>query len=346
MSKVFKNIGKVNLRNPQDAAKVFGAVNAFLAAPTKVESMLAGKVHEFTPSGNFPAEAQQLIEKFSVSQEEIDLAYQASFDVKDLTNTRLANYTIREVTNLITFGKVKEGEKAKIYPISGAELAISFDAYGAGIELPEAWFQDQRWYDLEEAVVDYRLAWYRDKASVFYALMEALTDEAWGSNTGVNIAYDTAGSNQLEKDVNTINAACYSILNGLKATYKTTPDTPLVLTTNQSMHERCRKALNAQNISGYSGPTVDYNVSLYRTFALSTSDKWVKAGSSTAASNSQKALGYLTLAGKKNKVLNRMELTSYPPEFDTLAFARKIMAWGRYAGCVNYKQWRRLLSNT
>jgi len=322
--------------------KFWGAVGHFLQAP---EIGMKKRIAELATVSQFPADVAQMLERYKIGAEQVDLTWRLIFAEVNLNATSASNYTLRDVQNGVAFRQMAVGEKIDYYSIRGAETAITFDTYGAGLQIPEVWYQDQRWWDIEESIEDYNLAWYKTQADTFFGLLHALTNAVYGTGTGVNIAYDSTGSDQLEKDVNTINNAVVSLLTNLEtAGMDVNASTRMVLLCPLQMVSRCQAALDVRRGPLYTGPVVELaeQIQLASTLKLNTAVAWNTsgAGSPTAATV---PLGYLTVPGKKCKYLNRQSLAIFPPRFDSEVYATKTEAWGRYGGCANAEQIRRLL---
>ncbi|HUT30921.1 MAG TPA: hypothetical protein VMX13_14105 [Sedimentisphaerales bacterium] len=333
---------------PQGYEAFWGAVQAHFDKPLRDARTLTKKFAELATISQFPDQVSQLFEKFKVGTGEVDMSWLSVFDALDLSNSTLSSFDIVDVKNGLSFKKVLPGEKALIYGLTGVSESVRFDQYGAGLQIPGVWYEDQRWWDIEEAVQDYNLAWWERLAEVFFALIEAATDGIFGGTVdGVNIAYDAVGSTTLEKDVNTINAGVMSLFDGLKAAgMRTGSATPLVLICNLSRRDRCAAALEARRGVVYSGPeTLIREIRLVTTLGLTTSNTWNSNGAGTEHTADELPLGYLAVPGRKCKYLNRRPLRVYPPRFDEQIYATSVFAWGRYGGVLNEAQVRRLLAS-
>ena len=334
---------------PQGYKQFFGAIQHCFEQPLLDARQLVKRFAELATASQFPEQVTaELFEKFKVGHGEVDMSWLSVFDEVDLSRTSLSSFDLVDIQNGVSFKKVLPGEKARVYSLTGESESVSFDQYGAGLQIPGVWYEDQRWWDIEEAVQDYNLAWWEAVAAIFFALIEAATDGIFGGTVdGVNIAYDSAGSDTLEKDINTINAGVLSLLNALKtAGMRVNASTPLTLICNIARHDRCRAALDARRSSVYSGPEViGAQIRLVTTLGLTTTNTWNSNSGGTEHTADELPLGYLAVPGRKSKYLNRKPLRVYPPAFNPEIYATSVFAWGRYGGVLNEAQIRRLLAS-
>lgn len=327
MNKIFSDYKLINLDNVQGRKQFFGAVTAFMRKPQEVQDkLIKAGITNFTSTSDFDAEIRTLIERYHLGLEDVDNGWAQFFDIRDFSGTRSPGFRLRDVSSGLTFSKRPEGGRAKIYKVSGTEQYVSFDTYGGGLEFDQAWFQDQEWWLIEDTAMEFRSAWYRDKAAVMYGLIGSL-------GAGYNIAYAATGANQLDKDINTLNAAAAALLTALKtAGYAVTPDTPLKVLSPIQLRGRLQRALAAQYITPVTNGAnlkVEYNISpVYSMNVLNAgvacTNKW-----------------YLGVPGMKNKLGEKMPLTVYT-DFKAEAFATTTVGWGRYGGYMSEPQFRRL----
>lgn len=325
--KIFKNYDKIDATTEEGRNKIYGAITHFMRQPLEVQKkLMAAGVTQFTGTDDFAEDIRVLIEKYHLGLGEVDVAYEQFFDVRDFSGVRAPGFRIRDVSSGLSFSKRPEGGRAQIYTITGTEAFVSFDTYGGGLEFDQAWFEDQEWWLIEDTSAEFRSCWYRDKATVFYTLIGALTG-------GYNVAYDGTGSDALEKDINTLNTAAAALLTALKtAGYAVTPSTPVKVLSPIQLRGRLQRALAAQYITPATAGAhlkVEYNITpVYSLNVLNAgaacTDKW-----------------YMGVPGMKNKIGEKMPLTVFS-QFKAEAYATTVVGWGRYAGYLNSEQWRRL----
>jgi len=351
MKRVFADYRALNPRTPQGYKEFIGAIRHAIESPRRDIASFQKVIKELATFTQFPDLIARRMEQFKVGRGEIDLTWKLLFDEVDLTGTNESSYELTDVKNAVAFKKVPMGEKALVYSLVGANEFITFDQYGAGLSFPQQWYEDQKWWKMEEAIGDYNLAWYEDQATIFFALIEAIADGLFdGTTTGVaagdgfNIKYQ-AGTATLDKDIATINAGVISLLNGLKtAGMRVNASTPLVLMCNISRLDRCEAALEQRRNSVYAGPEIVVpSIKLASTLSLTLAAAW--SGTAAQATASEMPLCYLAVPGHKSKHIRRVDLSIYPPQFDPQVYATTMFAWGRYGGCINSPQVRRLLAS-
>jgi len=356
MNRIFNPaaLAGLNLRTPEGHKKFFGAIQAYAKAESERATAFIGKIKELATASQTPEMVAGAFSKFDVGRGDVDLAWKLFFEEIPSAMLPGDNFTLVDIKNAVTFKRIGVGEKIEYQSISGSSAAVYFDTFGAGLQIPEAWYQDQKFWQIEQAVQEYNLAWYEDQATIMYALLHGTAAGGKGFVAGIpnqqgtgypNIVYNTTESGTLAKDAATINAGVIALLNELKTLgFKVTVSTPLVLLCNINMFDRCRAALNVVRNGFYTGAQpITTNIQLATTLNLGTASTWNKSGTGTASA-SQIPLGYLGVPGRKSVFLNKMPLTIYPPEFKTDTFATLVAAWGRYGGALNSAQVKRLLS--
>jgi len=310
-NRIFSDYSLINLGTPEGCAQVLGAINAYIEAPAKIGSaLLAAGVREFTSAADWPATVKALIEKYHAGVEEIDVGYEKVFDVLPFQNTTEDGFDILDVQSGLTFGLVRPGKKAKIYKVSGSKVSVSFDLYGGALEYLQTWFMDQKYWLIEDQTAEFRLSWYRDKATILYALIDAIA-------AGQNLAWQGAGTDTLLRDIETINAACAQILSDCKSKgINATPNSPFVILAPVQLRGRIDAALNYVGGRSLASQRSLYAIEAVYTMNLSDATKY-----------------YVALPGRKAKMGNRMDLQVFT-ELDIMAFATKAVGWGRYGAAI------------
>lgn len=307
--------------------KIIGAINHFMSAPDGFhKKALEAGIKNFTVTSAFADEMLALIDKIHLGLDEIDVGYKLFFDERNFEGVGVPGFRIRDVTSGLSFTKRPEGGRAQIYRITGTEAFATFDTYGGGLELDQAWFDDQEWWMIEDTAAEFRHSWFRDKATVFYDLIGNI-------GAGQDVSYDAVGSTQLDKDINTINGAASTLITAMQAAgYAVTANTPLILLTPIQLKARTNRAFAAQYVNaGVEGASlkVEYNITPVfslnvRNAGAAATDKW-----------------YMGVPGLKNKIGEKMPLTTYA-DFNARNFATTVVGWGRYAAYLNETQFQRL----
>ncbi len=347
---IFKDFRLINPKAKKGRQSIVGAIQAHWNQCDNVVQRLQNVgITEFTNAENFPAEVLKMIEKFHVDVNELDVAYEPAFDILDLTTTPTSSFTVRDVQSGLTFARVRDGMKAKVYAVQGAETTVTLDLYGAALEWMQTWFDDNEWWTIEDNSTEFRRKWYESKATIFYNLIQSLTNSAVYNE----IWYITGVTTQTEKDISTINNAVVTLIERTQSLgLGVTAGTPLVMIVPLTMKGRVERALAGQTATDNTGGLkVNYNITPYYTAGLTWASvgavtggaKWIDDGGATAAEGIP--LGYLAVPGRKNKIGNRMNLTLLA-DTDILAFAATVAGWGRYGAYLNVDQWIRVLSIT
>ena len=345
---IFKNVNLINPNTRKGRQAIIGAVQAYWNRCTEVVQKLQNVgIMEFTSSENFPAEVLKSIEKYHVDVTELDLAYEPCFDILDLTTTPTSSFTIRDSSTGLTFARVRDGMKAKTYAVQGTETTVTLDLYGAGLDWLKTWFDDNEWWTIADNSIEFRRKWYEAKATIFYDMIQTLTNSAVYNEH----YYITGVTTQLEKDIMTINNAVVTLIErNLSAGLGVTAGTPLSMLVPLSMKSRVMRALEGSDSSDNTGGlVVNYNITPYFTAGITWASvgavtggaKWIDDDGATSAEGVP--LGYMCIPGRKNKIGNRMNLTLLA-DTDILAFATTVAGWGRYGAYMNMDQWIRVLS--
>ena len=344
MGRIFSNPNMINIQTKKGREAFVGAIQAYWNALKMVhhEIRKAG-IREFTSVENFPDAILNLIDKYHVDASEIDTLYENAFDIVDLTQTKTSSFTIRDVSTGLTFARVRDGMKAKVYSIEGSQVTIPIDLYGAALDWLKTWFDDNEWWTIEDNAIEFRRKWYESKATIMYALVQALANDA-----DHNVVYDvTAAATAVELDVYTINTGALELVNALSASgMGVTANTPMVMLVPLASKARVERAFSgtilANNVGGIKP---GYNITPYYTGGMADAQMGGVGGADWTGQvvDDTVPLGYLCVPGRKNKLANRMDLTILG-ETDILAFAETVAGWGRYGAYLNEAQWRRLLA--
>jgi len=315
------------------SAMLLDRVTKFMLAPHVVMKKIeALGIQEYTTKGDFPAEVLNTIEKYHVGIEEIDVVWRKIFDVKDFTNTKKGGFKIRDVASGLTFRRVPTGDKVDVYKMAGSEVEVLFDNYGGALGWDRKWFQDEEFWMVSDTAKEFRNKYFNDMADVHYALIEALPagiNEAWAAPTPAGLAV-TDPLYQLVRDVNTMNAACYAIINNLESQgMDVTASVQFQGLAPLALKARLQPALEiVLGMASLRNPTrVQYSIVMDYTNRL--------------ASNTQY---YICVPKRKAKSGNRINLEMFA-DFDILSYSDTTAGWGRYGGGIGENnQFRRCLT--
>lgn len=269
---------------------------------------------------DFPVTAKEVIDKF----QEIplyDSGFEQIFDIMDFSGSRRDGFSMVTVASGLTFRKVKTGEKAKVFQMSGDKQYVYFDYYGGALNWHRSLFDNQEYWTITENGIEFRNEAYRIRAATYYALLETAANakavRPWqlhpdGVATG-NRGY-TAG-----RDIATINEAARTILTNCKdkGYGLSAENVTFIVLTPLALRGRIRLALNYQYDAVVGSPRhLDYNFQQVTSMMLTSTDEFM-----------------VLLPKKKLKAGYRMDLTTYT-DFDILAFVDTVAGWMAYGGAV------------
>jgi len=273
------------------------------------QKFVRGVAREFTTKGMTEDmfTAENVVDVIQTDVAEIDLGWQAAFDMVDLRGSAKASFDIMDVSSGLSFQKVRSGGPAKIYGVQGDKTTVSMDMYGGGLAFERIWWDDQEYYKVEQAAADFRFKYFDAQATIFYTLLQDTTNDS---------AFATS-------DQQTIATAVAEMQTTLHKSLPITSATEILLYYNPTLQFRIQAAMAA--VVAYTGQKqMPFNVRpIMSPYVTGTSYYW------------------LVLPGQKNKWGNRMDLQILG-EMDIVRYADNIVGWGRYGGQVNTDQIRRV----
>jgi len=239
------------------------AGNVLRAAMTMDMENKAGTmaVSELMSGAGFPAaDPLATIERFQSAQL-YDNGYEAIFKNININAPHL-NWDIYTGGTGIVFEGLEAGGKIRMSTMTGAKVTAYIEYYAAGLEILQQWVDNQQWWKVEEASVDFVNAYQKKKAQIYYAIIDAVSSAQ--NTTWV------AGANTLARDVATINSAVTSLISAMEA--KGEPVTmaqPYVLATPFALWPRVKAALGQLGATGDGRAT--YGELLYNIVPIVTS---------------------------------------------------------------------------
>lgn len=299
-------------------------ISAFHEQPDKQQ-----KINAFGSSGNFPPSVLETIDKWHETWEGDDF-WRDFFRTINMRNSRRPGMDVETVGSTLTFKATPEGNKAKLYNISGEKVTIRTDMYSGGLNWSRLLLDDQEYWTIEDNAIAFASKWWKDMSDTMYALIEAIPSSqnlAWQDPVPANLANSDPNYAAI-RDFETLNRACYEILEDLKeknvgaginSQFRILA--PLAL---KPRLDRMMGIYNAQLAGpGFTGSR--YNVAPPRySLQLEDKTKW-----------------YVAIPGVKNYFLDRMPLTVFG-RFDELSYSDLAVGWGRYGGAiVDAQQWKR-----
>jgi len=319
--RIFANYSRLDYGTRKGRAQIMGALCAFMGAPGRARLRLVeAGVREFTSASDFPDKVTQLIETYSVQDEELDLGWQQVFDTKNFLNTTESGYKIGTTGTGLTFKKLLPGEPARVYAVEGTEVDVTFDAYGGALEFLDIWLADQQWWKIEDRAGEFRYQWYDDQANIIWALLDAIT-------AGQNTAWQGAvADDAVVRDIQTIDSAIASIIADLDGTgIPCSGKSRFVCVAPEALRGRIGHALSmGHSKSGVDRREIEYTVAPVFTQKLDATNVY-----------------YVGLPGKKAQVGLREDLTIETSR-NILVPASLAAGHGRYGGAIaNEDQFRR-----
>ncbi|MDD4984346.1 MAG: hypothetical protein PHQ43_00955 [Dehalococcoidales bacterium] len=321
------------LENPTARKMLRGALNKFLTMPNTAPFKAASQafastgdpvqarsvlVQAFGTSGDFPTSVLEVLDKYH-QLTYYDTGYEQIFAMMDMRNSNRNGFDILDVESGLTFAKVPEGEKAKLYKMSGEKTNVTLDMYGAGLSWSRRLFDDREYWTLEDNAIEFRNAAYESKAQDFYDLIEAVPatyDVAWQAVTG---SIPNTNENYVPiRDINTINKACEEILlRTHDLGMGVTPASEFAILSPIQNKGRISRALGmVQQPFASSTTQLNYNVRVVYTLMLTSTTDY-----------------YVILPKNKIKGANRMDLKIFD-SFDPEAYADIAVGWQRYGGAI------------
>ena len=303
-------------------------LSEFLRAPINAEVMvmqrrgavlsrLAAQAAEFTAHTNTAAwqNVQNVVAVFADDVGDMDMGWALAFDEVDLTGTPRASFDIVGHTTGFSFRRVPDGHRAEIHGVAGSRVNIPIDTYGGGLGFLQNWFDDQEWWNVEDAANTFRYQESEQKATLHYGLISAVTD---------TITYDTTGDNATQKDaISIFKAAAECIVDNRATGLGISAQTPFLLYTHINNWARVLKALAAV-VPDTSQKIQPVNVRVVPTTFVSAS-----------------YLGWIGAPGRKSKYGRRLNMEVLE-DFDLTMRGRDLVGWYRYGSYLNAAQWRRV----
>ena len=154
-----------------------------------------------TPELNDPANA--MAEFYHENMPEFDLGFELLFDLVDLRSSTHDHFDIIGTNAGSTWTQRKPGGKTDIRTkITEAKTTVDMLEFSDGIGLLDRWLQFDQFWNIDEAIAEFRATYYDAMADLHYGLLTA-------QSTGINEDFAT-------DDVTTANNAAGSIIRALR----------------------------------------------------------------------------------------------------------------------------------
>lgn len=305
---------------PEARAEVFAVLN-YTASGKRFEAeakRLQAQMQAFGTTGDFETTIHEVVRKYQALPI-FDTGYEQIFDMIDATQSNDDGFTIYDIEDGLSFGKVPIGKKALIYQMSGSKAEVSYDAYGAGLGWHRTLIEDRKFWQLENNAKTFINKANYTKAGSFYALIEAVDvsqNVTWQAHPD-GVASGTA-TYLSGRDAATLNAAAEKIFTAVKDKgYGVNYQTPLKVACPYQLIGRLNRAIGLLN-QGFAGSPaqVSYIFQLVPTMLFSAATSY-----------------YVCLP--KNKLVggNRKELEIFP-QWDPSTYSDVAFGWMRFGGAV------------
>lgn len=299
---------------------VVGAVQHFMDAESVANKLYQAQLQHWSPQDNFPDSVlPNLLSRQEVAS--YDNAFEEIFDIMDFTSVPRNGFEITDVSDSLTFNAVPIGGDAKIYTVAGEKVTVTFDEYAAGLGWPRRLLEDQEYWSLENAAIAFRGKSQQRRAQIFYALIDAIPaaqNLAWVAPVPAGLAA-TDPNYAAIRDMETINRACYEIINDLQNGALTAlPSSEFVILAPLLLKSRILRALGllAGYLAGTSFKGVNYNVRPLFTNMLAANDTY-----------------YVCLPKQKAQGADRKLLT-VGDRHDIISNSDVMAGWMRYGGAI------------
>jgi len=255
---------------------------------------------------------------FSVTIEEdnFDLGYEKAFRLVTLGEGQ-DTWEIYNVANGITFEKVEEGQRIQVNKLTGTKTSASVDYYGAALGWTDKMIRFRKIPAMVDLAMAFRNKFWADKADNHYTLISA-------AGAGNVTAYQGAATDtQLQRDIQTINTAAYTLSNRLKDKgYGDTASAKMVMYANPNDKARINAAFRSTSVDVQAGSRTTqqlvWNIDVHYTY------------------NSNISSGSPQLVFPFNKIqrADAMQPTTYKMDKDPLTLNEVQAVWAIYGAAV------------
>jgi len=275
-------------------------------------------IQAFTIPGDMPTSVLPIVDTFTAIPY-YDNGYESIFQVMNMTGSKRGGFRMIDIQSGLAFRRIDIGETLDVFAMSGTDVTVNFDKYGGALGWEKTLFDDEEYVTLEDLAVQFRNVAFNQRASVFYALIEAVSAEkgccSWITPhvAGTDPVYYALG------DALTLNYMAENILTRVQNKgYGITPNNAsFVILTPIGLVYRMRQALGQvlQAVAG-SGRTINYSFTIISSLLLTSATRV-----------------FVILPKIKLKAGYRMDLTMFQ-DFDLLSYTEVQAGWMRYAGIV------------
>ena len=179
----------------------------------RIKQFLAMKYTTSSDTPELSAVANEFEQFFHTNMPEMDLAFVELFGLVDLRDSTHDHFDIIDTNAGLSWSQREPGGKTRIRRnITEAKATVSVLEFSDGLGLLDRWLQFQQFWNIDEAINEFRAKYFEKMASLHYGLFTAL-----GST--VDQAFDT-------DDVTTANAGAAAIIRNTKSSGYAVGDNP------------------------------------------------------------------------------------------------------------------------
>lgn len=303
----------------EKAEKANRVIGAFMKRPVKRWKEVA---NNFMTTSDIPVSITDTASIFR-NVGNYDMGWEQSYMDVQLEEGRNF-WEIEDMTSGLTFRKIPEGGRIQVEGLAATIARPQVEKFGGAIGWTDEMIRFRRFPMMQSKAEYFRDEFFKDKAKRHYSLMAATI------TAGRTTSYDTGGSTEVEKDINTINAGALAMALRLKDAYVGDPlMQEMVLYIHPTLWARISRALRqiGQDVPGQPS-RIPYNIRYVPTINpyLTATD-----GNGTPTD------ALLVLPGYKNQKATAMEPTSYF-NFDPQTMTYVQAVWSYYGAAAEGAQ--------
>lgn len=221
------------------------AVRHALAAAAAAYTDIVVRNSTLSINGAFPNRDGVVADVFFYGSEEpADLTWTNIFDVRDYRATREEDFELVDINNATSFRTYVDGEQIELTGVSGTLAKFPFSTVAGGFQYSWTWEQDEKFWRVADGLRSMNVNYAQNMARTAWAVATA-------SAGMVSQTRDTTGATVVEKDINTINAACVAMLAALRASGRAVPSQPVFYLAYNSLTQGYPDRVAAQQAANY-----------------------------------------------------------------------------------------------
>lgn len=199
-------------------------------------------IQAFTGASSLPAIDMGQAWSATVDARDYDMNYRPIFKMVTLKPGTL-DFSIAVGQSGAKMVKIAEGGRVDVAGFTGEKIVITCEKYGLAFGLTWEMMEGNDFNAFKDAFMNYEAELYGTTADVHYAVLRECADTS--GNT--HITYQ-AGTDTLEKDIATINAASTALFEQLKGkSFGDSVNSPLFLLCDIALRERMNRAMKSVN---------------------------------------------------------------------------------------------------